>query len=118
MIYGHNMKNLSMFGTLHYFENEDFFRENRYFFVLTPEEILVYDVFAAVEFSDDDLLRNYDFSDPDTFTAFMDTLYSLSGKVDRFRTETEVAEDSRVLALSTCVKNDTHERYIVFAKQL
>ena len=53
-----------MFGTLHYFENEDFFRENRYFFVLTPEEILVYDVLAAVEFSDDDLLRNYDFSAP------------------------------------------------------
>ena len=37
VLYGHNMANGSMFATLHRFYDADFFNQNRYIYVYTPE---------------------------------------------------------------------------------
>lgn len=48
IIYGHNMKNGTMFGTLDYYMEADFWEENKYFSFDTPYEERKYEVFAAV----------------------------------------------------------------------
>ena len=47
VIYGHNMKNGSMFAQLHKFEDPDFFNENREVLIYLPDEVLHYTIFAA-----------------------------------------------------------------------
>lgn len=47
VIYGHNMKNGSMFAQLHKFEDPDFFRGNREVLIYLPDEVLHYTIFAA-----------------------------------------------------------------------
>ncbi len=46
IVFGHNMKNLSMFGSLHtLFDSE--YKKPIYVYIYQPEQILVYEVFSA-----------------------------------------------------------------------
>lgn len=47
IIYGHNMKNDTMFGTLDAYQEETFWKENQYFSFETPDEAREYRIFAA-----------------------------------------------------------------------
>jgi len=47
MVYGHNMKDRSMFASLHRFENEALFYENRLVKIYTPKGQLAFIIFAA-----------------------------------------------------------------------
>ena len=49
IIYGHNMKNGSMFGTLKQFREEGVFEKSRYFWVYTPTMKYKYEIFACHE---------------------------------------------------------------------
>ena len=46
IIYGHNMKNGTMFGKLKKYREEDFYEENQYFTVYTADEVYRYRIFA------------------------------------------------------------------------
>ena len=47
IIYGHNMKNGSMFRTLHNYSDREFFDNNRDITIYMPDKILHYTIFAA-----------------------------------------------------------------------
>lgn len=49
IIYGHNMKNDTMFGTLDYYSEKEFAEENPYIAFTTTTEHRTYEVFAAVK---------------------------------------------------------------------
>lgn len=51
IIYGHNMRNGSMFGTLKQFRNADIYNKSLYFWICTPEKNYRYQIFAAYEAS-------------------------------------------------------------------
>lgn len=112
VLYGHNMKNGSMFGSLHEYEDAAFFEEHPYVYVHLPKRTLVYRIFAAVQFSDAYLpiYRNYE--DEAGFTAYVEELKHAPGQVDR---EAEVPYGSRLLTLSTCIGNDADHRFLVAA---
>ena len=44
VLYGHNMKNGTMFRTLHYYQNEEFFYNNPYIYIYTENGVLVYEI--------------------------------------------------------------------------
>ena len=52
VLYGHNMKNGSMFGCLYDYKEADFFRQNSEILVYTETQCLKYEIVAAAEFSD------------------------------------------------------------------
>lgn len=52
VIYGHNMKDDTMFGDLHKYEDSAFMKENSQVIIYTPEKILTYQIFAAVVYDD------------------------------------------------------------------
>lgn len=56
VIYGHNMKNGSMFRTLHNYEDRSFFDENREVWIYLPDRILEYRIFAAYVYDNRHLL--------------------------------------------------------------
>lgn len=115
VLYGHNMKNGTMFGSLHEYEDAAFFKEYPYVYIHLPERTLVYQIFAAVQFSNAYLpiYRNYE--EEAGFTAYVEELKSAPGQADR---EIKVPYGSRLLTLSTCIGNDADHRFLVAAVQV
>lgn len=115
VLYGHNMGNGTMFGSLHAYEDNTFFEENRYVYVYTPEKTLVYDIFAACTFSDVHLIQEYQFMDKEGYDRYVDDITNVRDMKSHVRTDVDVSYGDCLLTLSTCVKNHPTERYIVAA---
>lgn len=112
VIYGHNMKNGKGFGTLHNFEDSDFFEENRYIFIYLPDDVKVYEIFAAYEGSSNHIIFGHEWDDASWVQYLSDTLLS-DGTKDNKLDSYEFQADDLVLTLSTCVRNVPNKRYLV-----
>lgn len=117
LMYGHNMLNGSMFASLHYYEDPDFFEENRYVFLYTPYKTIIYDIFAAVTYSDEHIMKTYDFDKEEEVTNFLDNLHSTRDLNSHFREDIEITGDDSILVMSTCC-NDSSKRFLVCAVKL
>lgn len=115
VLYGHNMKNGTMFANLHYYEDSDFFEKHPYVYVYTESGALVYQVFGAYAFSDIHLLMGFDLTKESVRRIYIDNIFTLNGLNDNFNTEVEVTTDSRLLTLCTCIGNQPQKRYLVSA---
>lgn len=113
IIYGHNMKNKSMFGGLHYFEDREFFDKNPYFYIYTPSEIRTYQIFAAYEYDDRNIMNSYDFEVEETFQYYIDSIYQVNSVKKNIREEIAVTNKDHIVTLSTCVGGKRSNRYLV-----
>lgn len=114
ILYGHNMKNGTMFASLHYFETQSFFDSYPYVFVYREDQVLVYEVFAAYKRDDRHILYAYDFETEAGRQEYLDEIRSESENA-RYR-ETEITANSHILTLSTCIRGAATNRYLVQAK--
>ena len=115
VIYGHNMKNGSMFAQLHKFEDPDFFHENREVLIYLPDEILHYTIFAAHIYDDRHLLYSFDFSDPDVYEKYLQSVFDtrdMSANIDK---EMTVTKDDKIITLVTCIGSQPNNRLLVQA---
>ena len=112
VIYGHNMKNGSMFETLHKFSDKAFFDEHKEFEIYLPDKVLTYRVFAAYVYDDRHLLKAFDFSDPEVFRMYLRDIQFMRGMGYNVDTEPELTADDRIVTLSTCNSNSS-QRYLV-----
>lgn len=110
VLYGHNMKNDTMFGSLHDYEDADKLTEAPYIYIYLPGQTLVYEIFAAVRFSDAYLPYYCDYGDKEAFLAFIDEIRQSPGNVNP---AVEVPYESRILTLSTCIGDAPTERFLV-----
>lgn len=113
LLYGHNMKNGTMFRTLHNYEDRAFFEENRYIYIYTPEHVYVYDIFAAYANEAKHILVVYDNSTPDGRRQYLDDLFGIRSMSAHFRDGVEVTTDSNILTLVTCISGQPNQRYFV-----
>ena len=113
VLYGHNMKKGTMFAGLHKFEDSQYFEEHPYVYIYTPEKILVYEVFAAYEFTDEHLLYNYDFSNEVIFQNYFDDILHMRSMNCNLREDVEVTSANKILTLSTCISSKSNNRYLV-----
>lgn len=115
VLYGHNMKNGTMFGSIHKYEDSEFFAEHPYIFVYTPERLLCYRIFAAYEHVAEHLLYNYDFNDPSGLRWYFD-LVKINDKKSvncNFADDMEFTGEEHIITLSTCINNKPDKRYLV-----
>ncbi|MDD6396245.1 MAG: class B sortase [Firmicutes bacterium] len=115
VIYGHDMKNGSMFGRLQNYSKEAYFNKHTTIKVYMPEKTLTYKVFAAVPFSGKHILYSWDFDDENQFNNFIRTVRSTKSLLVNFNYEIEVTSSDKLLILSTCLKSDNSKRYLVMA---
>ena len=118
VIYGHNMRDGSMFADLHKYEEESFLEENPYIYIYTPEKNYIYKIFAAYHYDDRLILSYYDdFKDMSQFSEYITEIFDYAdrGVVDP---NVEVTADDKILTLSTCSWSDEDARYLVQAVQL
>lgn len=113
LLYGHNMKNGTMFRTLHNFEDRSFFEENRYIYIYTPDYVYVYDIFAAYANEAKHILVVYDNSTEAGRLQYLNDLFSIRSMSAHFRNDVEVTADSNILTLVTCISGQPDQRYFV-----
>lgn len=115
VLYGHNMDDDTMFGSLHDFENEDFFEEDHYIYVYTTEDVYVYQVFAAYEYPAIHLLYNFNLDDPAVYADYVAGIYESKGRVANIREDIQVTAEDKIITLSTCTTD--HENSLRFLVQ-
>lgn len=99
VIYGHNMRNESMFGSLKYYKRKGFYEDNRYFQIITSGSKRRYEIFSCFELSDTatDLVRTDYVADED-FRLFINHLKNKSFIYGSVYTNA----NSHIVSLVTC----------------
>lgn len=115
VVYGHNMKDGSMFGSLHRYEDELFFDENRLVRLYMPDGQYDYEIFAAYQAGDERILFGKDFYDPQVLEAYLEEVRS-NDDPNAHIDMADVTADDIILTLSTCVRGADENRYVVQAR--
>ena len=116
VIYGHNMKNGTMFRTLHNFEDYDFFEEHRDITIYMPDQTRHYEVFAAYTYDNRHLLNTYYCEEPESFQSYLDEVFSIRDMGAYIDHDMEVTGEDYIITLSTCVNSgNATQRYLVQA---
>lgn len=114
VIYGHNMKDGSMFGKLHYYGDAKFFEENPYIYIYTDDgRTLAYKVFAAYEYSDLNLVMNFFMNNEEARQEYYDSIWENDGMTSNFDTDISLTESDRIITLSTCISEKADRRYLL-----
>ena len=108
IIYGHNIKNNTMFATLMQYEDQAFFEQHRYFSIYTEEGVSVYAIFAAFRTGESSEAYQYGFADDEDFMNYIALMQSWSV----INTGIGVDPDDQIITLSTCT-NVNNGRFIV-----
>lgn len=111
IIYGHNMRNLSMFGKLKQFRDQAVFDLDAYFWVYTPEKIYKYEIFSCQEVGATSETYQLQFSDKKKFQEYIDSCFERSV----LKRDIEVTSDDKIVTLSTCTGN-SETRFLVQGK--
>ena len=111
IIYGHNMRNLSMFGKLKQFRDQAVFDSDAYFWVYTPEKIYKYEIFSCQEVGATSETYQLQFSDKKKFQEYIDSCFERSV----LKRDIEVTSDDKIVTLSTCTGN-SETRFLVQGK--
>lgn len=77
VIYGHNMKNGTMFAGLHQYGDSEFFAEHPYIYIYTPEKLFAYEVFASYEAGNEHILLSYAFDNKTIFQNYLDDIFNM-----------------------------------------
>lgn len=115
VIYGHDMRNGSMFQNLLNYQDRSFFDANREVIIYTPDAIRHYRIFAAYLYDDRHLMQSFDFDDPTVFEQYVNMIFSIRDMNSCIDTETEVGADDKIITLSTCYGLQDDVRYLVQA---
>lgn len=115
VIYGHDMKNGSMFQSIHKYMDRSFFDNNRDIVIYMPDQILRYKIFAAYLTDNKHLLMNYNFWSKDEYQQYLNSIFSMRDMNAFIDTSTEVTTEDKIITLSTCYAGISTQRYLVQA---
>jgi len=116
IIYGHNMRNGTMFHNLRYFVNQDDFVQNhRNIYVITPEITLIYEIFAAFSTNIDFYYIQVHFNSDGEFAALLNEIAHRNVINTNARPATP---SDNILVLSTCTNTHQDTRFVVVGRLL
>ncbi len=115
VIYGHNMKNGSMFHDLHNYEDETFLPEHPYVYIYTPDRVLRYRIFASYRYDDRHLLYSFDYATEEGRSGYLKEIRGIRSMSAVLDDQVEVTAQDRMVTLSTCVSGRAENRYLVQA---
>ena len=111
IIYGHNMKNQSMFGTVDNYLNQSYYDEHPTMYYLTPETNWRIDIIAGKVVPFDDMIYSTN-SASDYFAKHIENII----KNSYFKSKTKYSLGDKIVTLSTCTDNSGKSRYILIGK--
>ena len=121
LIYGHNMSNGDMFGTLYdgsgkQFDNQEFFDAHRKIYIYTPGHILEYEIISAFVYDNRHILNSFNFDIEQEREQFFNECTNPTAITKKVVEGAELNYmTDKIITLSTCTGNDT-TRYLVVGK--
>lgn len=110
VIYGHHMKNETMFHNLNFFKEEEFFYNNEISIIINGKEYK-YDVFSVYIIPENEAVFNMSFSNDSDYLNYMNTI---SNKSD-FHKEIKFDISKEMITLVTCSYEYDGARTVVHA---
>ena len=115
LVYGHNMKNGSMFGHLKKFvQDKETYQKSKYFWILTPEKNYRYEIVSAYTTG----------VNSDTYTLFKGPGDEFQEYLKKIKDYSEIATEEKdltikdkIVTLSTCTGNES-TRFVVQGKRV
>jgi sortase B len=111
IIYGHYMKNKTLFHNLTLYHEKDFYEENQIIEITGLYETKTYKIFSVYEISADDYTFTLDFDEEIDYQNYLETLAKMSFHTADF----EVDGAKRLLSLVTCSYGVGNGRTIIHA---
>lgn len=110
IIYGHDMLNNSMFGSLIQYSSKSYYDQNPTFDIYVGYKHYKYYVFAAYETPAIGDTYTYDFANDEEFHAYLEACWARK----LYSTNVEsVSTEDKIITLSTCTRHDDNKRFIV-----
>ena len=109
-IYGHHMRNGSMFASLDKYRKQSYYDAHPVIYLYTPGGNYAIELFSA--YVRDASLLPHDFESPEAFLAYVEKIKALSD----FKSDVSVGADDRIVTLVTCNYNYDDARYVVHGK--
>lgn len=111
ILYGHFIRNGSMFGSLNRYQEADYWREHPSIYLVHGGSVYRYDIFAAYETDVKGHVYQLGFPDRESRESY------LSSCLEASVLDTGITPDggARVLTLSTCTNRDDTSRWVVQA---
>lgn len=108
-IYGHNMKDKSMFAKLNQFKDEQIYKENPEFLIYTEDGIYRYSIFSCyvADVSWDSF--NYQFASEDEYGAWLQKVKDRS----LYDTGVTPTQEQKTVTLMTCTSAGDNYRFLV-----
>jgi len=120
IIYGHNMKDGTMFAGLHKFTNRKYFDAHSTIFFATLEESAIYDIFAVVPTQinapGDNSFAYYQYVNIVTEQEY-NTYVSNMKKLSSIKTDITPKYGEQLITFSTCVGTSDTKRLVVVARK-
>lgn len=109
IIFGHNMKNGGMFGTLKKYEEQEYFDLNLHVYIFTPEKNYKYRLFSAYKTESGSESYYIEFSSPEKAEEYIEKALAQS----LVETELSPSAEDRLIMLSTCTTTVWNQRFVV-----
>lgn len=120
VIYGHNMRNGTMFRSLHEYKDRAFFDKNRLIYIYTPEKTYTYEIYAAYRSGNELILAEHGlFQSSQEYSRFLEDVQGReeTDTLCHINKDMELNNTDKTIILSTCIGNDDY-RYLVQAKRI
>ena len=112
IVYGHNMKNGSMFASIREYRNREYWENHPYVYILSDQGVYRYEIFSSYLAKVDSNTYALGFSGEESRAAFLNN--AILDSVIQTDVEPEVTD--RVLTLSTCSGRGHTTRWVVHAR--
>lgn len=110
IIYGHRMKDGSMFRKLEEYKDKDFWKENPYFYIYTPDgKEITYKIYSVGQVLDTSDTYLTSFAGKEDYQKFLD----MTMKETDYDTGVKVTTDDTIVTLSTCTAASDEHRFVV-----
>jgi len=112
VIYGHHMKNKSMFGALTAYKDQAYYDAHPRLLLLTPSGNYFVELFSGYVAKVSDKSWQLSFANVETFESWLQNTRDRSA----FQSETTVSVEDRILTLSTCSYEFNNARFVLIGK--
>lgn len=112
IIYGHNMKNGSMFALIDDYAEQDFFEAHPVMYLNTPSQNYKVEIFSGFTTDPESFVYTSAFASDEDYESFLRALLS-SSEID---CRTEVGSSDHIVTLSTCTYTAEDVRFVLCGK--
>lgn len=111
IVYGHNMKNGTMFGSLVKYKAQSYYDEHPVLYYLTPNGDYKIELYAGIVVKRDSVIYS-----PNPAETEFDEFMAYAKEHSTFHSDVEITENDMLITLSTCSYEYSNARYILVAR--